>query len=352
MISLGSHRQGFISIANQSGAKEINRSPWRGHFLVWGNERAPGARSFSFSRKLKARELAEGTVEKVLAEYGYNVVKTSGDWCNVEVCVQEVCCGTPEQVSGRAKAGNVFSFGVRRREGSYNCFRCDAKGNWFNLCRSLGAVVDEDSFTPTTSPLGGGAVSPHEPKTVPHTKLTAVLERYPDALLQDTQCEARRWLAEDLGFTLETLQRFSVGAAKYALDQGDQPTRLCVTFPLLAASSAPRRQVVRVKAVAVGDPSRFVLDPPRSPSETRGRYGGVGADGVFGWGTVLEEDTVRSRSASFFRARARLCILVSAACNPIRRASLRGNHVSVSCAVRHSVTPHFTPHEPETGARF
>ena len=214
----------------------------------------------------------------------------------MQVCPDAVCEGAGRQQASKTDAGNHFTFGVNEKSGGYQCFRCEAKGNWYTFKQRMSgnssrtpvlsvAEVANGRFPsrPVSSAavgawgagmesaaegLGPGIEDSYDGREESEKSRGHTFLQYAEAL---SGCSpAIDFLVGTRLIREDVLQKFKVGVALYTF-KGRQ--RTCVTFPWFNKED---ELPTRVKVRAIEDKRFMRLDPTGGPW------------GFFGWPTVEE----------------------------------------------------------------
>ncbi|KAJ1478449.1 hypothetical protein T484DRAFT_1904547 [Baffinella frigidus] len=84
-------------------------------------------------------ELRPGTVDDMLSRNGFETRRGSEGWLQLRSCPDPVCKGSQRQKWSKNDMGNQYTFGGSPAGaaggllGTFHCFRCEAKGNWFDF---------------------------------------------------------------------------------------------------------------------------------------------------------------------------------------------------------------------------
>jgi hypothetical protein len=255
-------------------------------------------------------ELRPGTVESLLERVGEEHRRGSGGWLQLRTCPDSVCKGSPRQRQSKHDQGNQYTFGVNASKGAYHCFRCEAKGNWFQLkaqidgkslpiygADQLGGSGANRSGYGQSQRFGGGAAQ--EDAADPEERFQAFLQysevrpphlapciatwgltRRGRAQVLERCLPAMDWFTKTRCIRPETLRAYKVGVAQYRFRGLDL---LSVTFPWFNDSE---ELPVRVKARALEDKKFMRLDPQG------------GGWGFFGWNLIVQAEAAFAAEAA------------------------------------------------------
>ncbi|CAG8601282.1 8245_t:CDS:2 [Ambispora leptoticha] len=178
------------------------------------------------------------------------------------------------------KRGTLYTAVINVQKGLFQCESCLRKENWFDYIK---LVSKSDSFQVlSTVDLSRGSKTEF---SVPRD----TIEKYPNQLSEFPIIVT--WCKTEKGLTLDTLQDYKIGAAKYyntnpsnnaelSTDKG----QVCITFPRMAplfldpqATDEPITKTVRIKACEIGSGDLVAFDPPTSEA------------GLFGYHLVQSE---------------------------------------------------------------
>ncbi|RIA87199.1 P-loop containing nucleoside triphosphate hydrolase protein [Glomus cerebriforme] len=190
----------------------------------------------------------------------------------------------------RPKKSNYYSATINLKSGVYNCQVCMKKGNWGDYVQ---LVSKTDSFQIINATnLGFGRFS--------FSRSQSEIEEFPNALLNNPEIIEN--FTKEHGITLNTLQEYKVGIAKYHninpasnvsgrignSINAQRAEEMCFTFPRTAPFFDDSREegfldskITRIKACSIKNDELVAFDPPSS----------VG--GLFGYHLAkLECDTI------------------------------------------------------------
>ncbi|KNC48432.1 helicase twinkle [Thecamonas trahens ATCC 50062] len=237
--------------------------------------------------------LSDSDVTSYLSRKGLVFRETPGE-INVKAC--PFCKGNVGRVD------NQWKLYFKRSDGACFCHRCGFKGSWFDFKAKMGDVRPAEQARPgPTSTLdasaslsgGGGASEAAKSKKAGVGAAAAraaargldlrALQQYPRSLGKSPR--ALKYLTEERGLSVETLQKYSVGVATYGFpkdpsagDGGGWQDHECVTFPWVAPSGRDGAlAATRIKVRALSAKHLQRLDPKG------------GGWSLFGWQTVPDE---------------------------------------------------------------
>lgn len=157
---------------------------------------------------------------------------------------------------------NEYKLGIFRTTGSFNCFRCQAKGSWYEFRNRLshGRENVEPVQTLRSHLVTAGANSTN-------TRAGVAQRSRPDAHAQNKRVHnlwkgdfkaVRDYLRDVRGLSEDTLRRYGVGACEMHVRDGDTWRRdQCMTFPMHDADG----ELVRYKARSVRSKSGMQMLP-------------------------------------------------------------------------------------------
>lgn len=188
--------------------------------------------------------LSNGEVESYLKRTRLEY-RRSGDFETVKEC--PFCHDTKNDPS------NMYALKISTISGYYKCFRCGAKGSWFNFKRRLG-FGNEDITSMQSSKRNSLNSTPIELDD--QTPSMALQQAYVKNIMQSGS-EVRNYL-HSRRLTDETIKHFGVGSTTFKIHDGFKfDSHRCVSFPMYGQD----KKLVRYKLRSTKTKRGMRLDP-------------------------------------------------------------------------------------------